>query len=197
MIKLIVGLGNPGTEYKNTRHNVGFDALDILHEKLLASPYKAKCKSLISESFVDGQRVLLAKPQTYMNLSGNALKEIIDWYKINLENIIVMYDDIDIPPGILKVRALGGPGTHNGLKNIVAVLNEKNFARIRIGIGQPPAYMDLADYVLGKYKNTDAAERILRSVEKASDAALCFIKSGINLTMNRFNLPSSTDEPSI
>jgi len=171
---LIVGLGNPGSVYKNTYHNCGFLTLDALAEKLGAGIKKSECFALTSHYFVNGKKILLAKPQTFMNLSGKSVFSLAMKYKLEKKDIIVAYDDVDLPVGILRLREEGRPGTHNGMKDIVDRIGTTEFKRLRIGIGQPPEMMQLADYVTSRISAPD--EPLLKDAfGKAADAllALC------------------------
>ena len=184
---LIVGLGNPGKEYACTRHNVGFDTIDYLANKNNVKLNKLKFNAVFGEYNIDGEKVLIFKPVTYMNLSGNAIVEAVKFYKIPLENIIVIYDDIDISLGSLRIRPHGSSGTHNGMKSIIHQLQSDKFKRIRIGIGKNKnPNMSLADYVLQKF---DKDERIIidETVQHAALAAEEIIKSGLNLAMEKYN----------
>ena len=193
-MKLIVGLGNPGKEYEKTRHNIGFDIIDKILESLDSVNKKVRLKSIIYETNIGSNKILLVKPQTYMNLSGEAISEIISWYKIDIENCLVIVDDIDLPPGKIRIRQFGSPGTHNGLKNIVQQLNNSNFPRMRIGVGSDKGNRDLKDFVLGKYESSESAENILNAINIAKEAALFFAQNSIQLTMNRYNTPKEKNE---
>jgi PTH1 family peptidyl-tRNA hydrolase len=173
---LIVGLGNPGKEYQNTYHNCGFLTVDALAEKLDVTVKKSECHALTAHAHVDGEKVILAKPQTFMNLSGKSVWGLTTKYKISKDDLIVVYDDIDITPGSLRLREEGGPGTHNGMRDIVARVNTNEFKRVRIGIGQPPnSAMSLADFVTSQMSALD--KRILQDTfEKGADALYEFIK---------------------
>jgi PTH1 family peptidyl-tRNA hydrolase len=148
---LIVGLGNPGPRYDNTRHNVGFDAVDLLAARQGIKITKLKHKALIGEGFIEGKKVMLVKPQTFMNCSGESVRDIIEWYKIPVNNIILIYDDVDLEPGRVRVRSKGSSGTHNGMKSVIYQIQSDQFPRIRIGIGKAPENWDLADYVFSEY----------------------------------------------
>lgn len=152
---LIVGLGNPGEKYRKTFHNVGFLAVEDLAISLGVKIDKLKCKALIAETRVNGEKVIIAKPQTYMNLSGESIKELVDYYKIPLENVVVIYDDVDLEKGSLRLRKSGSSGTHNGMRNIVACLKSENFPRIRIGTHDKESVLPLIDYVLSEIKKED------------------------------------------
>ena len=170
-MKLVVGLGNPGERYEDTYHNVGFIAIDILAERLSAPPYAKKGDALVTDIRVGGDKVILCKPLTFMNLSGDAVSSISRYYKIAPSDIIIIYDDIDIKKGTVRVRENGSAGTHNGMRDIVAKLGSTEFPRVRIGTGLKPSFMDLADYVLS---HIQAFERpiILKAADKACDFVL-------------------------
>ncbi len=182
---IIAGLGNPGKEYTGTRHNVGYESLDCLAEKYNTKLNKLKFNSVYGEITINGEKVMLVKPVTYMNRSGIAIDEIMKFYKIPVENLIVIYDDIDIPVGTLRIRPNGSPGTHNGMKSIIQHVGT-NFPRIRIGIGRNPQ-MDLADYVLQRFSKDDA-EKIHPIMEKAVEAAIEIIKSNVDTAMQKYNI---------
>lgn len=185
---IIAGLGNPGKEYTGTRHNVGFDTLDYLAEKCGVQLNKLKFNSVYGETNINGEKVMLVKPVTYMNRSGVAIDEIIKFFKIPVENIIVIYDDIDIPVGTLRIRPHGSPGTHNGMKSIIQHVGS-NFPRIRIGIGRNP-HMDLADYVLQRFSAEDR-DKILPIMEKAAEAAVEIINSNVDIAMQKYNVKTT------
>lgn len=183
---IITGLGNPGKRYENTRHNVGFITLDQLAEKHEIKINKIKHKALVGEGRIFDQRVLLVKPQTYMNLSGQSLREVFAYYKPDIENFIVVYDDIDIPMGRIRIRPSGSAGTHNGMKSIIYDLGRDDFPRLRIGIGGERR-ASLKDYVIGGFKKEEKKqmeETILRSV----NALETIIKEGLTRAMNDFNV---------
>ena len=181
---VIVGLGNPGSQYALTRHNMGFMAIDALTAGLNASMPKEKFDGVIFSVKRNGRNVLLVKPQTYMNDSGRCILQIMQFYKLKSENFVVIYDDIDLPEGKVRIRAKGGAGTHNGMRSIVPVLSE-NFPRIRVGIGQPPhKEMDLADYVLGKISNQKVIED---AITRSAKAALEIIDNGVESSMQKYN----------
>jgi PTH1 family peptidyl-tRNA hydrolase len=182
---IIVGLGNPGRDYQTTRHNIGFLAVDRLAEKLGIGINKNKFKALVGSGIVSGQKVMLVKPQTYMNNSGQALREILSFYKIKPENMLVIYDDIDIPLGAMRIRKKGSSGTHNGMKSIIYQLQTDDFPRIRIGTGRDDN-MDLVDFVLGSFSDEEKDE-VDRILDQAVEAALCWMEKGIDLAMNRYN----------
>lgn len=183
---IVVGLGNPGSRYEKTRHNVGFEAVDLLAEKSGISITKLKHKALLGEGHIEGERVLLVKPQTFMNLSGESVLSLVEWFKVPLEKLIVIYDDIDLQPGKVRVRPKGSSGTHNGMRSILYNIQSEDFTRIRIGIGKPPEGWELADYVLGRIGQE---EKVLleQSIRSAAEAVPVIIKSGVETAMNNFN----------
>ncbi len=184
---LIVGLGNPGKEYAGTRHNVGFDAIDFLAYKNDVKLNKLKFNAVFGEYNVNGEKVLLFKPVTYMNLSGNAVIEAVRFYKIPIENIIVIYDDIDIGLGSLRIRPHGSSGTHNGMKSLIYQLQSDKFKRIRIGIGKSKnPNLSLADYVLQKF-DSDERTTINETIQNAGLAAEDIIRFGLNHAMENYN----------
>ena len=183
---LIVGLGNPEEEYSNTRHNMGFNTINKLAKQYNIEINKSKFKSLYGNGIIEKEKVILLKPQTYMNLSGTAIKEVMDFYKINKEELIIIYDDIDIEPGIIKIRKKGGPGTHNGMKSVVNEIKTQDFTRVRVGIGMPSNKSDLINYVIGKISKDDI-EKLEDGTTKAKDALIEIIKNGVDIAMNKFN----------
>ena len=189
---IIAGLGNPGKKYENTRHNIGFITLDVIAEKLDVKVNRIKFRSLVGEASFSGRKVILVKPQTYMNLSGEALREVMNFYKIPADHLIVIYDDIDIPTGTLRIRKKGSAGTHNGMRNIVYQLNDDGFPRIRIGMGRERR-SDLRDFVTGGFTKEEKP-LLEEAVTKAADAALCIISEGIDRAMNRYNVRAKKPE---
>lgn len=183
---LIIGLGNPGLRYANTRHNVGFDTVDYLSHKLGIKVARVRHKALVGEGMTEGKRIILAKPQTFMNLSGESVREIVDWYKAPLVNTILIYDDADLQPGRIRVRPRGSSGTHNGMKSVIYQLQSDEFPRVRIGIGKQPENWDLADYVLSKFDD-DQRKIVNESIKRAAEAVLTILKSGITEAMNMYN----------
>ena len=184
---LIVGLGNPGREYETTRHNAGFRALDILADKLGCKVDKLKYQGLYGQVTYKGMKLLLLKPQTYMNLSGRSVLQLSAFFRVPPKNIIVMFGDISLPPGRLRVRADGSAGGHNGIKSMIQELGSQDFPRVKIGVGaKPHPDFDLADWVLSHF--TAQEEKALQpALERAADAALAIIDHGIYETANRFN----------
>lgn len=191
---IIAGLGNPGKEYANTRHNVGFMAIDALASKYGIDVNEKKHKAIIGKGTINGQKVILAKPQTFMNLSGESLRELVDYYKPEVETqVIVVYDDITLDVGGIRVRKKGSAGGHNGMKSIIAHLGTENFQRVRVGIGEKPARMDLADWVLSRFSKEDLA--ILEdSLGEAVDAVTMLTEGGIDEAMNKYNRKVSRTE---
>ncbi|MDD4780591.1 MAG: aminoacyl-tRNA hydrolase [Tissierellia bacterium] len=183
---IIAGLGNPGKEYSGTRHNVGYDAIDYLVGKYNLKTNKLKFNSVYWEIQINGEKVLLVKPVTYMNRSGISISEIVNYFKVPLENLIVIYDDIDIPVGALRIRPHGSAGTHNGMKSIINSLGNDKFPRIRIGIDRNPN-IDLADYVLQRF-TTDERAKIDDIIKYASEAAQEIIKSNLDSAMQKYNI---------
>ena len=191
---LIVGLGNPGTKYAHTRHNVGFDVLEKLSRKLGVSISRERDEALIGECFVGGQKVILALPQTYMNLSGEAVSRLAHWYKIEPENLLVVYDDIDLPQGHIRIRKNGSAGTHNGMRSIVGLLGYENFPRLRVGVGQKREGYELADWVLGHYIGEEQ-EVADKAFELAADAIVDYIENGIESAMCKYNTKKEKKKP--
>ena len=184
---LIVFLGNPGPRYEMTRHNAGFMAADAMAKEKNVNINKARFKALTATCDIGGESVLLMKPQTFMNLSGDAVAQAAKFYKIPPERVIVVSDEISLPIGKLRIRTKGSAGGHNGLKDIIAKLGTDAFPRIRIGVGTPPhPDYDMADWVLSSFKNQDA-EDMLAAAARAAQAAQCYITQGADRAMNRFN----------
>lgn len=183
---LIVGLGNPEEEYDKTRHNMGFHAINKLAKQYQIEITKKKFKGLYGTGEIENQKVILLKPQTYMNLSGESIQEVANYYHIPVENILVIYDDMDIDIGKVKIRKKGGAGSHNGMKSIVNHLKSENFPRIRIGIGTPKDKSDSIYYVIGPIPKEEQ-EILDQATTKAKDAISEILKSGIDVAMNQFN----------
>ena len=184
---LIVGLGNPGNQYENTRHNIGFMVLDALADKLDIPVQRLKFKALTNTAVLGGQKILLVKPVTYMNLSGEAVRPAADFYKVPADHILVISDDTALPPGKLRIRKNGSAGGHNGLKSIIQQLGTDQFPRIRVGVGEKPhPDYDMADWVLGKFQGEDK-KAIDAAVKRACDAVECILSQGLDKGMNRFN----------
>ena len=183
----IVGLGNPGEKYEHTRHNVGYDVISIIAAKLDTPIKKLKFQATIGETIYKGQKLVLIKPQTFMNLSGLTVQEAMSWYKLEPKDMLLLVDDIDLPFGQVRVRAKGGPGTHNGLRHIVQCTGSGDFPRVRVGMGAPPPAWDLADWVLSKFQTEEERKIAYDAYLTAADAALCWAENGIDVAMNRFN----------
>lgn len=183
---LVVGLGNPDKEYENTRHNMGFNVIDKIAKDCDIKISQSKFKGLYTIETIKNEKVILLKPQTYMNLSGDSIIEYKKFYKIPNENIIVIYDDIDLAPGTIRIRKKGGPGTHNGMKSVVQKLQTENFIRVRVGIGQPEHKGDLINYVI-KPITTEEKENLQNGIDNATKAVLSIIEEGIDIAMNKFN----------
>jgi peptidyl-tRNA hydrolase, PTH1 family len=183
---IVIGLGNPGGRYDNTRHNVGFDAVDFLAAKHGIKITKLKHKALSGDGNISGHRVILVKPQTFMNLSGESVREIIEFYKVPLNNVIIIYDDVDLDLGKIRVRPKGSSGTHNGMRSILYHVQSEDFPRIRIGIGRPPEGWALADFVLSKFNEQDR-KLIGESVKNAAEAVETIVKTDVNTAMNKYN----------
>lgn len=184
---IIVGLGNPGREYEHTRHNIGFDVIDMLAEEYRISVTEKKHKALIGKGMIDGVKAVLAKPQTYMNLSGESVRALLDYYKTDeREELLVIYDDISLDVGRLRIRKKGSAGGHNGIKSILAHVGHDEFARIKVGVGDKPKGRDLVNHVLGGFSAEDR-EIIKESIKRASQAAVCIMSEGADRAMNLYN----------
>ena len=184
---LVVGLGNSGDQYEHTRHNVGFDAIDALADRLDIPVQRLKFRALTNTAVIGGEKVLLMKPVTYMNLSGEAVEPAAAFYKIPPDHILVISDEVALPPGKLRIRASGSAGGHNGLKNIIAHLHSDQFPRIRIGVGgKPHPDYDMADWVLGRPQGEDR-KAVDAAVERAAQAVECVIREGVDRAMGKFN----------
>ncbi len=183
---LIVGLGNPEPEYSHTRHNMGFDVINKIASKYEIELTRTKFNGIYGSGIIEEEKVILLKPQTFMNLSGQSIKPFVDFYKIPLENVLVIFDDMDVNVGSIKLRKKGGPGTHNGAKSVVHELVSEDFPRIRVGIGRPVDEYDAIDYVIGKLEE-ETYEKLERGIDKAAEAVTEYLKSGIDITMNKFN----------
>jgi len=190
---LIVGLGNPESEYAKTRHNMGFCVINKLANQFQIDMTKTKFNSLYGTGIINGEKVVLLKPQTYMNLSGEAVKAFWDYYKLNLEDLVVIYDDIEIEKGIIRIRKKGSSGNHNGMKSIISNLQSEEFTRIRVGIGKPEHSNDIINYVIGKISDEEQ-ERLEPGIEMAKEATIELIKSGVDIAMNKFNTKTKKEE---
>ena len=184
---IIAGLGNPTKEYDNTRHNIGFAAIDALADKYGISVSDVKNKALMGKGVINGNKVMLLKPLTYMNLSGEAIRAAVDYYKIDEKSeLIVIYDDISLDVGQLRIRKKGSAGGHNGIKNIIAMTGTQNFMRIKVGVGEKPKGWDLADYVLGRFSTEDRA-KVEEAIGHAMDAAVLMMQGEVDKAMNDYN----------
>ena len=183
---LIVGLGNPEPEYSKTRHNMGFDVINKLAKQYNINLNKNNFNAIYQTAVIEGEKVILVKPQTYMNCSGESVKQFVDFYKIPIQNVIVIYDDMDTDMESVRIRAKGGAGSHNGMKSLVYELHSENFPRIRVGIGKPQNEFDRINYVIGKIKDEEY-ERLQIGVDRAVAAITCVLKEGIDNTMNKYN----------
>lgn len=184
---IIVGLGNPSKEYENTRHNIGFDTIDAIADKYNINVMELKHRARIGKGYIGGDKVILAKPLTYMNLSGESVRAIIDYYKAEPETeLIVISDDISLPLGQIRVRKRGSAGGHNGLKNIIKHLGSENFQRIRMGVGEKPKDYDLVDWVLGHFNKEDR-KAVDEAIGKAVQAVEMMLQDGADAAMNEFN----------
>lgn len=187
---VVVGLGNPGKDYTNTRHNVGFDTLDLLAKRNNININKIKFKSVFGEGNIGNKKVLLVKPQTFMNNSGIAVSEILQFYKMPIENIIVIVDDVDIEFSSIRIRAKGSSGSHNGLKSIIYHLQNDGFPRVKIGIGKKYESQDLADFVLSRFSKNERVDMEISFVN-AAEAVETIIREGIDPAMNKYNIKSN------
>ncbi len=183
---LLVGLGNPGREYRDNRHNVGFMVIDRLIVRLDARGLKLQSKALVTNAVHEGHKILLAKPQTYMNLSGDSVQGLARFYKLPLENLLLLHDDLDLPFGMIRMRPGGGPGGQKGMASTIESLGTRDFARLRIGIGRPPGRMDPADYVLQDFSR-EQRQALSDILDLAASAALAFVTEGLDKAMSRFN----------
>jgi PTH1 family peptidyl-tRNA hydrolase len=183
---LLIGLGNPGREYANTRHNFGFMVVDRIAVRLNARGMKVQSKAIVMDARYEERKLLLAKPQTYMNLSGQSVQGLVHFYKIPLEHVMILSDDLDLSYGTIRIRASGGPGGQRGLSSILEKLGTKDVPRMRLGIGRPPGRMDPADYVLQNFSK-DESSLLSETLDRAADAALTFVTDGLEKAMNQFN----------
>ena len=183
---LIVGLGNPEEDYSKTRHNMGFNVVNKLANQYNIKIEKNKFKGLVGIGDIEGEKAILLKPQTYMNLSGESIREAVDFYKIDLEKMIIIYDDMDVDIGKIKLRKKGGPGSHNGMKSVISCLNSEEFPRVRVGIGKPKNKSEMIDYVIG-YIPEEEVKELDKSTTIAKDAVIDIIINGIDNAMNKYN----------
>ena len=184
---IIAGLGNPGQPYEGTRHNAGFDVIDVLAEAYNISVDYRKNRALIGKGIIEGQKVILAKPQTYMNLSGESIRGLVDYYKVDEESeLIVIYDDVSLDPGQIRIRKKGSAGGHNGIKSIIAHLGTEVFPRVKVGVGQKPRQYDLADYVLGHF-SSEEREQMAEGYRHAAEAVKYMVTDRVDEAMNEYN----------
>ncbi len=185
-MKLIVGLGNPGQKYQQTRHNVGFDVVDKIAALLSASPSKSRFDGLVAEATANNEKILLLWPHTFMNLSGQSIRKAIDFYKIDFDDILVACDDLNLPSGRIRLRTSGSAGGQKGLASTIDHLKTDSFARLKVGIGRPPEGWEVTDYVLGKISGTEE-ETIQTATTNAAHAVICWATEGATVAMNRHN----------
>lgn len=191
---IIAGLGNPTKEYAGTRHNIGFDVIDVIAKNHQINVLEKKHKAIIGKGYVDGQKVILAKPQTYMNLSGESIRELVDYYKVDpASELIVIYDDVSLDVGALRIRVKGSAGGHNGIKSILSQLGQDTFLRIKMGVGEKPKGYDLADYVLGHFTKEER-KRMDESAFLALEAVRLMLKGETAEAMNRYNRKGNSRE---
>ncbi len=191
---VIAGLGNPGGKYAHTRHNVGFDALDVLADKYHMEWTEKKFNAICAKGTIEGQKVLLMKPQTYMNLSGDAIAPMLGYYKLDPEEqLIVVSDDVSLAPGNLRIRTKGSAGGHNGLKDIIAKTKTQNFTRIKVGVGEKPAEWDMVDHVLGRFGEEDR-KKVEAAFEDVAGAVALLVRGETEDAMSRYNRKKNTEE---
>ena len=191
---LIVGLGNPGRKYEKTRHNMGFDVIDCLVEKHGVPQSGVKFNAMFGKGLIGGERVILMKPLSFMNLSGGPVREMVNFFKIDPEKeLIVIYDDIDLDPGQLRIRKQGSAGGHNGMKDIIRCLGTDRFVRVKVGVGSRPQDWDLADYVLSRFSDVDR-KVIDEGIEQAADAVEMAVEKGVDIAMNQYNKKKSASK---
>ena len=180
---IVVGLGNPGREYARTRHNVGFDVIDVLSEKHHIQLTKNAMHGQIGEGFVGGEKLVLVKPQTFMNLSGQCVTELVSWYKPEMDHLLLVYDDIDLPLGKLRMREKGSAGTHNGMRSVIGLLGRQDFPRLRVGVGKKPEGWELADWVLSHYQTEADRKTQFDAFLRAADVVDDLMKNGLELSL--------------
>ena len=185
-MKIFVGLGNPTAEYAATKHNVGFMLADRLADKLGASTWRERFNALVAETFLDGEKILLVKPQTFMNLSGEAVAPLINFYKLDAADLTVAHDDMDLPLGMIRLRPKGSGGGHRGVASIIQHIGSQNFPRVRIGVGRPPANWTVNHHVLSPFTAEDA-DKISAALDELVPAVICIFREGIDNAMNKFN----------
>lgn len=184
---LVVGLGNPGVEYAHTRHNAGFEVTDLLARAWGAPLTKRRCSGLLAETTFAGRRVVLCQPQTYMNLSGQCVAALLQWYKCPLDHLLVVYDDIDLPLARLRVRKSGSAGTHNGMRSIIASTPDQTFPRLRVGVGAKPEGWDLADWVLSHYQTREEQDDMRGAFQRAAECVEDWLQNGVDHAMQAYN----------
>ena len=184
---LVVGLGNPGSQYAHTRHNAGFDTVSILADRWRAPLTKKKCSGLLAEVTLGDKRVVLCQPQTFMNLSGQCVSELLNWYKCPLDHLLVIYDDIDLPLARLRVRKSGSAGTHNGMRSILGHVPSQEFPRVRVGVGAKPEGWDLADWVLSHYTIREEQDAMRDAFIRAADCVEDWLTNGVDHAMQTYN----------
>lgn len=183
---IIIGLGNPEKDYSNTRHNMGFDTINKLAKQFEIEVTKNKFKGLYGTGMIEGEKVILLKPQTFMNLSGEALTEAMNFYKLSPKDIIIIYDDVDIEPGNIRIRKNGSAGSHNGMKSIISSINTDVFCRVRVGIGKPKEHIDMITHVIG-HISEEEAEELDKGVKIAEEAVIEIVRNNIDSAMNKYN----------
>lgn len=188
---MLIGLGNPGREYRDSRHNVGFMLIDWIAVRLNARGMKVQSKAIVINAMHEDRRLILAKPQTYMNLSGQSVQGLIHFYKLPLANVLIAHDDLDIPFGAIRLRPGGGPGGQRGMASTIEQLGTRDFARLRMGIGRPPGRMDASAYVLQDFSR-DELKILPEILDRAADAAIEFVVNGLDKAMNKYNRPVET-----
>lgn len=184
---LIVGLGNPGQKFDATRHNIGFHAIDAIGNANNIQINKKKFQGILGQGTIRGEKAILLKPMTYMNESGKSIREVVDFYKIPVENILVIFDDVSLPPGQFRIRRKGSAGGHNGIKSIIAHLGTQVFGRIKFGVGEKPPGWDLADYVLGRFSNDELKNDIGPALQDVNDIVTSIMTGGYDVAMNQYN----------
>ncbi len=192
-MRIIIGLGNPTEKYQATRHNIGWDAITRIADDYKIALNQKKHKAICGSGYIEGEKVILAKPLTYMNLSGESIRQLVDFYKVELEDIIVIYDDVSLDVGQLRIRKKGSAGGHNGIKSIISHLGTDEFPRIKVGVGEKPKDWDLADYVLSRFKVQEEVA-IREALKDISDACRIIITNGMDTAMNQYNKKKSEDE---
>jgi len=185
-VRLVVGLGNPGARYEKTRHNIGFRVIDRLADRLGMSVTRSRCNALYAKGRHEGREVILAKPQSFMNLSGGPVRSLAEYFDISPSEILVVYDEIDLVFGRMKIVAKGGHGGHNGVRSLIDTLKDREFARIRMGVGRPDPRIEVSDWVLGRF-STDEADSLEPFIDRAGDAVSTILTRGLKMGMNAFN----------